>query len=37
MRKIKIIGKLCKEFWQEESGIGTVEIILILVEIFTGI
>lgn len=32
MRKIKIIGKLCKEFWQEESGIGTVEIILILVE-----
>lgn len=35
MRKIKIIGKLCKEFWQEESGIGTVEIILILVVIFT--
>lgn len=31
MRRIKTIGKLCKEFWQEESGIGTVEIILILV------
>lgn len=31
MRKMKLLGKLCKEFWQEESGIGTVEIILILV------
>lgn len=26
-----------KEFWKDETGIGTVEMILILVEIFTGI
>lgn len=26
-----------KALWQDERGIGTVEMILILVEIFTGI
>ncbi len=26
-----------REFWNEEDGVGVVEVILILVEIFTGI
>lgn len=26
-----------REFWKEEDGVGVVEVILILVEIFTGI
>ena len=29
--------RVIKEIWRDEKGIGTVEMILILVEIFTGI
>lgn len=29
--------QVIKEIWRDEKGIGTVEMILILVEIFTGI
>lgn len=32
MKKLK---KILKEFWKEEEAVGVVEIILILVEIYT--
>lgn len=32
---MKELKKMAKEFWQEEDAVGVVEIILILVAIFT--
>lgn len=31
------IKNSAKKFWKEEDGMGVVEIVLIIVEIFTGI
>lgn len=31
------LGKELREFWKDEQGVGVIELVLVLVEIFTGI